>query len=327
MSTLATQQDIRFAKDAPSGHHPTMFKAVLRWVLVIVSVLLVGPLASRMLQGLRDVDGGHAVTILVNGNLGKGLVAGLAVFAAAGVVGIIGSYFLSLNTGLLSAGLVLAWGAFSEAASGGGVSRPGTLENIVRRAGGGQDLPMLAIEGFLVTVAAAALAWLMVRVAHRAQQTASGSEPSGGPDRQPALIYGSGQGSPWQALGLSMLAAIGVAAFAAWFLAASGAKGQTFAAALVAGLLAGLAAQTTASSKGYHLTPVAPMLGIALVALAGPLIARAMAGGNIVELVYAGKVFSLARPLSLDWASGAMIGVPVGLGWAGAMLDRRHLPS
>lgn len=325
MSRATVDQFGGFAKPARAGDYPPMLKAVFRWVLVVASLLFIGPFAARMLGSVRDVDGGHAVTILVNGDMGRALVGGLLVFAAAAVVGLVGSHFLSLNTGMMSAGLVLAWGAWSEGATDGG-----TLENIVRRAGNGKDLPLLAIESLVLTLLAAGLTWAMVRVAHRAQQPVTdptapvkagvGAKAEAG---APALIYGKGDKPQFALLG-SMLAAVGVCGILAWLLAVSGAKGQTFAAALIGAIGAGAAAQTAASSKEFHVTPVTPILAMALVALAGPLIAMGMHDGRVVDAVYAGTVFSLARPLSLDWAAGAVIGVPIGLGWAGSMLDRRH---
>jgi hypothetical protein len=304
-----------------------MLKAALRWVLVVASLMFIGPFAAKMLGSVRDVDGGHAVTLLVNGDMGRALLGGLLVFAAAAVVGLIGSHYLSLNTGMMSAGLVVAWGAWAE-----GATKGGTLENIVRRAGNGKDLPALAIEGFIVMLLAAGLTWAMVRVAHRAQQPAADATAAtpvkSAPVLKaeagaPALIYGKGE-KPFRILLLSMLNAAAVCAVLAWLFAVSGDKGQTFAAALIGAIAAGTAAQTMAGSKEFHVTPVTPILAMALIALAGPLVAMVMHGGGIVGAVNAGTVFSLARPLSLDWAAGAVIGVPIGLGWAGSMLDRRH---
>jgi hypothetical protein len=299
-----------------------MLKAVLRWVLVLGSLLAIGPFAATLLANLRDADGGRAVTILVNGHLSQGLIAGLAVFAAAAVVGLAGSHFLSLNTGMWSAGLVLAWGAWAEGATDGG-----TLENIVRRAGGGKDLLTLAVEGLAVTLLGAALTWAMVKVAHRAQQPSAVDAKTGAAKAgaaAPALIYGEGDGKPMPALVGAFVVAAAGAGLVAWLFAVSGVKGQTVAAALLGAIAAGAAAQTAANAKGYHVTPVTPILGVALAALAGPVIAMTMHGAKLIDVVYSGNVFSLARPLSLDWAAGAILGVPIGLGWAGSMLDRRH---
>src|SRR5436190_805100 len=163
-----------------------MLKAVMRWVLVLGALLAVGPLAATLLHNLRDADGGHAVTFLVNGNLSNGLAAGVVLLAAAAVVGLAGSHFLSLNTGLLAAGLVLAMGRWGE----------GTLEELVRRAGGGKDLTVLAIEGAVVTLVAAGLTWMMVKVAHRAQEpqadASSAAPPSHVTASSGALLTGAG---------------------------------------------------------------------------------------------------------------------------------------
>src|SRR5438128_2735762 len=125
----------RFAIEAQPGHHPPMLKAVLRWVLILGSLFAVGPLAAVLVDRLKDVDGGHAVTLLVNGNVGAGIAAGAVLFAAALMVGFIGSHFFSLNTGMAAAGLVLVWARFSEGTGGGGAQAVAGIEDIVRRAG------------------------------------------------------------------------------------------------------------------------------------------------------------------------------------------------
>jgi hypothetical protein len=283
-----------------------MLKAVLRSIVVIASLLAIGPLAATLINSLRDVDGGRAVTLLINGNLGGGLAAGAVVFVAAAIVGLAASHFLSLNTGLMSAGIILAWGRWGE----------GTLEEIVRRAGDGRDLPRLAIEGVAVTLIAALLTRLMVKAAHNAQHP--DSKASG------ALIAGPDGASIWPMFFAVLVAGAAAAAAVTWALSVSGAKGQTFAAAVIGAIAAGATAQVVASSKGFHAAPVTPMLSIAMVALTGPLVAAFMHGSGLIDAVYSGNVFSLARPISLDWAAGAMLGVPIGLGWAGSMLDRRH---
>ncbi len=306
LDQAVTQPPSGFANDASGGHHPSMLKAALRSIVVVASLLAIGPLAAMLINSLRDADGGRAVTLLVNGNLGGGLAAGAVVFVAAAIVGLAASHFLSLNTGLMSAGIILAWGRWGE----------GTLEGVVRRAGNGKDLTMLAVEGLVVTLIAAALTRLMVKVAHNAQHP--DSKPSG------ALIAGPDGASIWPMFFAVLLAGAAAAGVITWLLSVSGAKGQTFAAAVLGAIAAGATAQVIASSKGFHAMPATPMLSIALVALVGPLVAMVMHGAGLIDAVYSGKVFSLARPFCLDWAAGALLGVPIGLGWAGSMLDRRH---
>jgi hypothetical protein len=69
------------------------------------------------------------------------------------------------------------------------------------------------------------------------------------------------------------------------------------------------------------------MLCALLPATAGPIIAQAMHGSRIMDATFAGTLLPLARIISLDWACGLMLGVPVGLGWAGAILDERSAES
>ena len=71
------------------------------------------------------------------------------------------------------------------------------------------------------------------------------------------------------------------------------------------------------------LMPATTILAIMIIAAVSPVIAGVMHGGGLASVVYSGDVLPLARPLSLQWAAGAMIGSPIGIGWAGAMLDAR----
>jgi hypothetical protein len=290
-----------------------MLKAALRWTLIIASLFGVGPLAAMLMNRLHDADGGHAVTVFLNSNLAAGLMAGGALLCAALIVGWIGSQYFSLNTGMATAGFVLAWGRFGE----------GTLEEIVRRTGNGKDLPLLAAEGVLFVLLGAAMTWLLMSVAHRAQTS---PEVPGAASKVPLLITGSGNDKASAVLGMSVLVGALAAAGVAWLLAMSTQPGQTFMAALGAALAAGAASQMLAGSKDFTLSPIAPMLSLALVAVAGPVIAIVLygQGQGLVEAVFAGKAFPLTRPISLDWVAGGMLGVPVGLGWAGSRLDKRH---
>jgi len=106
-------------------------------------------------------------------------------------------------------------------------------------------------------------------------------------------------------------------------MAGSADVGQVFAATLCGAIAAGVAGQLVASSFGATLMPAASIGSMLVVATLGPLLAGWMHGDGLTSAVFAGGVLPLAKPLSLQWAAGAVIGAPIGIGWAGAMLDAR----
>jgi hypothetical protein len=113
------------------------------------------------------------------------------------------------------------------------------------------------------------------------------------------------------------------AAAVTWFLAVANAQGQTFGAALLAALAAGAVGQVLASGSRCVLTPVVPAVAILVLAVLGPLAAKMHAGNHLIESIYRGDFLGLGRPISLDWAAGALLGAPIGLSWAGAIIDQR----
>jgi hypothetical protein len=60
-------------------------------------------------------------------------------------------------------------------------------------------------------------------------------------------------------------------------------------------------------------------------AVAAPVVAKFMHGDTLLSVLYADRLMMAAKPLPVDWAAGALLGVPVGMGWAGAVLDVRAM--
>ncbi|HYE60397.1 MAG TPA: hypothetical protein VD997_00245 [Phycisphaerales bacterium] len=282
-----------------------MLKATLKWALILACLLAVGPLVAELFTRVRDVDGGRAITILVNGNLGAALAAAGALALAVIVVGLVAAKLYTFGTAMACAGFVIAWGASAE----------GNLESIVRRAGDGQDLMMLAVEGLLVTLAAAAAAALF----------ASAAPPLHTGQLQPAtkgplalLVRGDTRDNPIPIIIAGLAAGVLVAAAGVWLFALSGARNQTLAAAIFAGIAAGAVSHAVTHGRSFTLTPVVPILSMAVLAFIAPVLVKTIEGQKLLAKVYDGSVLNLARPVSLDWAAGALIGVPLGISWAGS---------
>lgn len=290
-----------------------MSKGVLRWIFILLCLLVVGPIVYRLTSGLRDVDGGHAATLLLAESLPKGLLAGAVTLLAAAVAGAVGSYLFSLSTGFSCAGVILAWGAWGL----------GTIDAIIRRSHGAGDLPKLAAEGGVVTAAALVMSVAMVVIARRRQP-----KPIDAPGGVLGLLGEPTADKPLQGGVIAgLVASLIGAAIGIWVMPVITLHGQTLMTVVVAGILAGVVGQFTASSQGVTITPVTPTLTLLLLAVAGPVIARLMGTNeHVVELAYQQQLLPLARPVSLDWAAGALLGTPIGIGWAGAMMDARHTP-
>lgn len=286
-----------------------MLRPVLRWTLILGTLLALGPLLARLAMRLHDVEGGHATTLTVNASPGLGAAVGLAALAGALAVGWLGAHFFSLGTGLTCAGIALAWTRWGL----------GTIDDIVRVAHGSGDFPRLAFEGVTLTLLAMGIAFIVCRAARRAHPPAPGTRGASN-DLVIAEDAPSNQG-----LVCLMTSGAGLllAGAVVWIAAASNLRGQTLLAVVAGGVAAGAAGQVVAGSMRVTLTPLLPMGAIAVLALLGPFLATWFHGAKLEEALYAGKLLGLARPTGFDWAAGALIGVPIGLSWAGAMLDPR----
>ena len=95
-----------------------MLNAVLRYLVPLVALFVVGPLAGMLTGALRGRDGGTDASLLASSAPASGLVAGLGVMGLAILMGVISARVISQRTGLFSAGLVLAWGALRSSAAG-----------------------------------------------------------------------------------------------------------------------------------------------------------------------------------------------------------------
>lgn len=276
-----------------------MLNATLRWALLLVSLLAVGPFAYRLTHSLHDIDAGHAATLLVNAAPFRGILIGLLVFALAGAVGLIGSRFFALGTGMSAAGFVLAWAAWGL----------GAVEDILRRARSGHDLPILALEGLFTAALALLLAALFDKAAKRHEPHKL--------ERQDTRAAAT----PLAHRALATLAAFIAGGAVLWLFCVTMLKGQTVVCAALAGLFGAAAAEYVAVYFGGSAGVRQPILGLALLALVGPLAAR-LFHSDPVAAAFDHTLLPIARPLSLDWAAGALLGVPIGLSWTSAMVER-----
>lgn len=280
--------------------------ATLRWTLIILCALAIGPIAASLLQHVRDVDGGHAISMLVSESVGSSIIAVGVVLAAAAAMAALGAKIFSPTVAFPCAGLIAGWGAW----------RTGTLEEMIRRSRSGNDQVTFAIENAIIVAVAVVIALIIARLSRRTASPAN---------TKPTFISWFGDVDRHGKLASMMLASFASAAVAAgvagYLGAATMAKGQAVFAAVLAGIAAGVVAQMVSRSQSGNVTPALPIAAAIIPAIAGPLVAKFLHADKIVAATFAGNVFPLARIMCMDWACGLLLGVPVGMGWAGAMLD------
>lgn len=288
--------------------------ATLRWTLIILSALAVGPIAASLLSHVHDVDGGRAISMLVSESIGSSVIGVIAILAAAAAVAALGAKVFSPTVAFPCAGLVAGWGAW----------RTGTLEEMIRRSRSGGEQITFAIENTIIVAIAVGIALLIARLSRRST-TSTTTTQSQTPATKPSLISWFGNvdrhGNLNNMLFASFASSAVAAGLAGYLGAATMAKGQAVFAALLAGIAAGVVAQMVSRSQSGNVTPALPIAAAIIPAIAAPLVAKFLHGDKIVAATFAGTVFPLARIMSLDWACGLLLGVPVGMGWAGAMID------
>ncbi|MBX3383290.1 MAG: hypothetical protein KF864_07255 [Phycisphaeraceae bacterium] len=295
-----------------------MIRAMARYAFLFVALLAIGPVVGWMVRSLRDTDGGTAHTLLVSGSPLLGLLIMLVSLVAAGVMAVVGTRVFSLGTGLLSGGFVFAWTGWWL----------GSVDAIIRRAGNGGSLVWLSVEAALAMAGACVLT-LMATHAARANQpelvlTGDGVAVQ---DHRRLLVRACPDGAWAKPLALCGVVGAAAAGVAVTIVAVSMLKGQTLMACVIGGIAAGAAANWIAGVLGTVIQPATPVLAMSVVATVAPIAAMMMHGGGALDAAFSLSLLPIARPVSFDWAAGALIGVPIGMAWTGAVIDTRGVEA
>ncbi len=267
-------------------------KEALRWALIAIALLVVGPIVGRVVGEVRSPTGGPDATMLVSDSLSRSIGATLVAMAAASFMGVLGARLVSVKTGMFVAGAVLIWPAFTSAAVAG----------VIRESQSAGPLWRLALEGLLLGAIAVGATVLISRAGSRHEGEDEVAAPLG--SAETAIVIG---------------AAALVGGVAAWVVAREGLKGQTFAAGAIAGVAAGVVGRVAA----HQAAMAAYMVGMAVLAAAGPALAAGIDGGDIVGETYANTLIPLGWLAPLDWIGGAFFGLPLGITWGASMLEKR----
>lgn len=286
-----------------------MLHSAVRWLIPILAFVVLGPVAGWLTASLRAPDGAPDATLLLSVSPMRGVLAGLGVFALALVAGAAAARMMSTRWGLFCAGLVLVWAAWGT----------GRVDHILGRTQSGSTLYTLSIEGLLVGALGIALAFILLRIPtiKRAAPLTElhqhfhvpppPDEPRGFDDK---------------ALPVAVLAAAAAGGVAVFLIAQDSLKGQTFAAAAIGAVFAAAAGRVVSQ----RLSCVAFFGAFAVLMAASPAAATLVHSGSsgVLKAALANNLFRLARPVPLDWIAGAFIGIPIGLTWAGSMIEKHH---
>jgi len=277
-----------------------MVNSALRWGLFIAATVIAGPTAYALMHGVAAVDGSHHITALASAAPITGLLRAIVCIVIAALMGGLASRFASLNTGLLCGGVVLAWAA----------SACGTVDGVFRAVtttGASAAAISMAIEAAILGLLSAAAVYFIVIC--RPPVPAGHSTPAEAP---PSRLD----------FAITVVIAAIAGLIAAWLVAQNMLKGQAIATGAVTTVIgAGAAALIVRRSSA-----VAVMLGLTVIAAAGPIVALITHTGTgstgLVARAASGTLVHVARLTPLDWLAGGLIGLPVGRSlalWLGEM--------
>jgi len=279
------------------------------WVLRILALVAVGPLAGALTASVRASDGSSYATLLVGASPAHGVLVLAIVGVLSLVMGVLGARLVHRREGILDAGIVLGWGAW-------GMAR---VDEAIRTSPGAGALAMLALEGLLVVSLVVALLAIVTRLGAR-------EDPQGDAVALDRRVLGSArtQGPVLLAsMAISLVAALG----AAWIQVPSGLSGQSVWGGFIGGLAGGVlgAFVLHASSLRERPTMVPMIVGVAMGALAAPLAGFVVPGASeMVESLAQGSAPGFVRVSPLAWSCGALVGVPLGSGWVESSMSKRE---
>ncbi|HED54149.1 MAG TPA: hypothetical protein ENJ00_08105 [Phycisphaerales bacterium] len=265
-----------------------MSRPIRTLLALAFAFLVLGPVAGLLVGSLRGTDGGTQATLFVGQSPVQGVLAGLGVFVLATVAGIVGGRAAGLNIALMSAGLVFSWAAWLS----------GRIDEIVEVSRVSPMQPLIAEGAFVALMLVG-----MVALTRRFAPFEPDPETEVGPS----------------AVAVALVAGLAISSAAAWLIAIEPLKGQTIGAAAVAGLVGAATARLV-----FLRLPGWTVIALpAALAILGPLATQAIAGDGYVRDVFGQTLFHLGWIMPMDWAAGALIGIPIGLAWTDSVIEQQ----
>ncbi len=273
-----------------------MRTAIARWITILLALLLIGPLLGRLAGMPRGVDGALRAAPIVSTDPVKGMAVALVAVGLAGAYSIIVARRLGVAAGMNAAGVIFGWCAWDS----------GTIDALLRARPEPSTLVMLAVEAFVLGLAALVIVWFIIR-------TASDADTLG----KPRVC------TPLNALGVTLAIAFGGLSVA--IIAFEPLKGQSVFAAAIAAIGVGAVTQLASAGTSRFVHLMVPFAALVLLATLAPVVAMQWHGSKLIEASRAGTLLGLAAPNGFDWLCGGFLGIPVGVAWAESMMERGHL--
>ncbi|MFI4917529.1 MAG: hypothetical protein ACIAS6_13610 [Phycisphaerales bacterium JB060] len=280
-----------------------MVDATVRWILYIISLVVVGPIAG-MLMGLTDAPNGSTGTALVSSSPFTGVVALILGSLLAAAIGGVAAWRCGLRPGLTCAGIVVTWMAGMSASTVSAIS-----------AAGSGPWGQLVAEGVVVALCLVVIGIVLTLAAQH--HTPAPGEHITPQSRQAMETEKNLSLSPRLAAAVAIATAGGAAV--AWVLAVTDLKGQVIATAAIAAVVIAVLTKLVDLKA-----PAIGALGAAaLLAIVAPGYALATVDpGTALAAAYAQALPGIVRITPLDWAAGALLGTPIGLAWAASIVKR-----
>lgn len=289
-----------------------MLNAILRWIMPLVALLGLGLAAGALVANLHAVDGSGAVTFLVNARLTSGLLALAGTLVLALLAGTVSAMLIGTRSGLFCAGMVVLAAA----------SQMGKTDDILGAYPSTRTMWLFAAEAGVLAVGGLAIALVVLRMRVKPIGTPRDlSTPEARliadrlAQREPLAIRDSNA--------LSAFAAAAIAcAGVVWVIGQDTLRGQVLAATIIGALVAAVVARMVSQ----RVSPMLIFAGVLAVGVAGPIVCAFVNTSSLgpAPAALAGKLFALARPVPADYLAGALIGVPMGLTWAGSMIEKHE---
>lgn len=283
-----------------------VIRSMLAWSGPLLAFFVLGPIAAWLTATLRDPAGGTGPSILIHDNGIVGLLALIVAMLVAVAAGLWGAKNVGAKSSLLCAGAVIAWAAWPL----------GPIDQLARSVAGSGLYTRLLIEGILVFIATVAIGWLLLTKAERWHTTRENPGLLNSPAAHEPIASTTSAGGA----AVSLVASLVVV----FLMCRTMDKGQAIFSTTLAGLVGAVAGHLA-----FNRAPaIALLAGVAAGTVVGPVVGIiTLSGGGPTEILVAMQRLTsspLTRPMPMDWAAGALLGVSMGLAWAGSLVDR-HL--
>ena len=278
-----------------------MRKAVFEWVTLFTALVIVGPFVAVPLAWLTTASGSSDATAMTSTQPALGIGYSLLAMLGALLTGWLGTKTVSRGMGMSVAGFVLVWVA----------ARSGTGAMILRDAHSATAAALqLTIEAAILAIPAL----LLVTLVQRPRPLDNDDSVYPLTECRCGLVDGLRDCLTSRGIQIVLAAAAG-AVIGCVFASIGFLKGQGLFAGFMGGLIGGAAGGLLLAGVENPRPALAPYLGVVLVMIGAPIAGSLYYGNSLRTVAVTGELFGPARLIPMDWISGMLLGVPLGLSW------------